>query len=118
MMDPGKGVKSGCFNIIPEGVPNGGILFVNNEAAGRSGHGGNTITECKNGDILCFYSNVSGEIFLGHGVAGGLNSEDPLTGVKHGVNHAFSIIQKRCGMEMSVIPHWLFQQLLRRMEHL
>ncbi|MGI6539127.1 MAG: sialidase family protein [Caldicoprobacterales bacterium] len=70
MMDPGKGVKSGCFNIIPEGVPNGGILFVNNEAAGRSGHGGNTITECKNGDILCFYSNVSGEIFLGHGVAG------------------------------------------------
>lgn len=58
------------YDVIPEGVPNDGILFVNHEKNGRSGHGGNTLTECKNGDIISFYSNVSGEIFDGHGVAG------------------------------------------------
>ena len=62
--------KGGCFDIRPVDIPNGGILFVDNEINGRSGHGGNTLTECRNGDIISFYSNVSGKIFGGHGVSG------------------------------------------------
>lgn len=58
------------FDIVPKDIPNDGILFVNHEKNGRSGHAGNTITECTNGDIISFYSNVSGELFNGHGVAG------------------------------------------------
>lgn len=58
------------YGIIPSDIPNEGILFVDHEATGRSGHGGNTLTECHNGDIVSFYSNVSGDIFKGHGVAG------------------------------------------------
>lgn len=58
------------FRILPEGVPNRGILFVDRQAEGRSGHGGNCLAECHNGDILAFYSNVSGEVKNGHGVAG------------------------------------------------
>ena len=58
------------FRIAPEGVPNQGIRFVDHQKHGRSGHGGNCLTECHNGDIVAFYSNVSGEIQGGHGVAG------------------------------------------------
>ena len=62
---PSKG-----FRISPDGVPNDGLLFVDHQKFGRSGHGGNCITECQNGDIVSFYSNVSGEIQAGHGAAG------------------------------------------------
>lgn len=58
------------FKIIPEGVPNNGFLFVDHEATGRSGHSGSAITECKNGDILAFFSNTSGIIAGGHSPAG------------------------------------------------
>ena len=58
------------FRVVPADVPNKGILFVDHEKYGRSGHGGNCLTECRNGDIVAFYSNVSGEIEKGHGVAG------------------------------------------------
>ncbi len=36
-------------------------LFVNHEEKTRSGHLGHAMVECKNGDILAFYSNCSGE---------------------------------------------------------
>lgn len=58
------------FRIVPSDIPNEGILFVDHQREGRSGHGGNTLTECANGDILSFYSNVSGEVIKGHGTAG------------------------------------------------
>ena len=60
------------FRIVPSDIPNSGILFVDHQKAGRSGHGGNTLTECYNGDIVSFYSNVSGgeDNIRGHGVAG------------------------------------------------
>jgi hypothetical protein len=58
------------FDIVPEDIPNYGILYVNHESNGRSGHGGNTITECTNGDIISFYSNVSTDSWDGHGVGG------------------------------------------------
>ena len=58
------------FRVSPADIPNKGIRFVNHEKCGRSGHGGNCLTECHNGDIVSFYSNVSGEIEKGHGVAG------------------------------------------------
>jgi hypothetical protein len=56
--------------IVPGDIPNKGILYVDHEKNGRSGHGGNCLTECHNGDIVSFYSNVSGQIHQGHGVAG------------------------------------------------
>ncbi len=58
------------FSILPQDPPNEGIMFVDNEDRRRSSHYGNALTECKNGDILAFYTNVSGEIFDGHGQAG------------------------------------------------
>lgn len=58
------------FDVVPSGLPNDGILFVDHEVKGRSGHGASTITECKNGDILAFYGNVSGTIIGGHGSYG------------------------------------------------
>ena len=61
---------SGSFNIIPSNLPNEGILFVNHEEKGRSGHGASTITECINGDIIAFYGNVSGTVIGGHGTYG------------------------------------------------
>ena len=60
----------GGYGIYPSDVPNDGILFVDHKAEGRSGHGGQAITEAKNGDIIAFYSNVSGTVRRGHGVAG------------------------------------------------
>ncbi len=58
------------FSIVPANIPNGGILYVNHRASWRSGHGGNCLTECSDGDIISFYSNVSGELHGGHGVGG------------------------------------------------
>ena len=58
------------FRVLPAEIPNKGIRFVDHQKYGRSGHGGNCLTECHNGDIVAFYSNVSGEIYNGHGVAG------------------------------------------------
>ncbi|MDZ7619706.1 MAG: sialidase family protein [Patescibacteria group bacterium] len=58
------------FRVVPADIPNRGILFVDHEANGRSGHGGNCIAECTNGDVIAFYSNVAGDIWGGHGVPG------------------------------------------------
>jgi uncharacterized protein (TIGR02145 family) len=58
------------YKLNPSEPPNDGIMFVDHEATGRSGHVGNAITECKNGDILAFYVNGSGTIWGGHGAAG------------------------------------------------
>lgn len=58
------------YEIGPSNPPNQGLLFVDHELTGRSGHVGNAITECKNGDILAFYVNSSGKIWGGHGAAG------------------------------------------------
>jgi len=58
------------YRIIPDDIPNRGILFVDHQKEGRSGHGGNCLTECANGDIVAFYSNVSGELNKGHGTYG------------------------------------------------
>ena len=45
------------FRVLPTDVPNKGIRFVDHEKDGRSGHAGNCLTECRNGDIVAFYSN-------------------------------------------------------------
>lgn len=58
------------FKIVPGDIPNRGILFANHEKIGRSGHGGACLTECANGDIIAFYSNVDGEALGGHGTGG------------------------------------------------
>jgi len=64
-----RGLYEG-YEINPSNPPNEGSLFVDHEATGRSGHVGNAITECKNGDILAFYVNSSGVLWGGHGAAG------------------------------------------------
>lgn len=60
----------GKYSILPDGISNKGILYVNHQANNRSGHGGNCLTECVNGDIVGFFSNVSGTIWAGHSVGG------------------------------------------------
>lgn len=47
--------------------PDGGILFVNHEEHNRSGHMGQAMVQCENGDILCFYPNCNTD---GHGHSG------------------------------------------------
>lgn len=56
--------------IVPSHLPNSGFIFVDHQTFGRSGHGGQAITECLNGDIIAFYSNVSGDVWGGHSVSG------------------------------------------------
>ncbi len=58
------------FKILPENVPNEGIMFIDHESTNRSGHYGSALTTCKNGDVIAFYTNVSGKILEGHGIAG------------------------------------------------
>lgn len=58
------------YHVYPAGIPNTGILFVDQQKDNRSGHGGITLTECKNGDILAFYSVTWSENWRGHSVAG------------------------------------------------
>lgn len=78
LMRKGTGMSVRCvrrvsydgFKIKPENVPNDGLTFIDHESSGRSGHYGSALTTCKNGDILAFYTNVSGKIFEGHGIAG------------------------------------------------
>ena len=48
------------YQIIPENIPNEGILFVDHEKNSRS-HGGHAVTECLNGDIIAFYMNTWAE---------------------------------------------------------
>ena len=70
MQNDGNQPNSLPFRVVPEDIPNRGIRFVDHEKSGRSGHGGNCIVECANGDIVAFYSNVSGELAKGHGTFG------------------------------------------------
>lgn len=60
----------GDIKISPEDTPNDGIMFVDHETDNRSGHYGSALTTCQNGDVLSFYTNVSGKIYAGHGIAG------------------------------------------------
>ena len=69
-MNQAEGGQTAGYRVVPADIPNQGILYVDHQQHGRSGHGGNCLTECTNGDILSFYSNVSGEIHRGHGTAG------------------------------------------------
>jgi len=54
----------------PEGIPNSGRLFVNNEARGGSGHGNQALVECGNGDLLSFYPQTPGDVMKGHSNTG------------------------------------------------
>jgi len=65
-----RGSDGTDFHVDPPDIPDEGYLFVDHESDGRSGHGGNCLVECHDGDLVSFYSNVSGEIWDGHSVAG------------------------------------------------
>ncbi len=52
------------FSIRPA-LPESGILFVDHEAAGRSGHVGHALVEVEPGHILAFYANCS-DVSGGH----------------------------------------------------
>ncbi len=52
---------SGKFKIIPENVPNDGIMFVDHSPNNRSGHMGHALVEYEKGKILAFYPNCSAE---------------------------------------------------------
>jgi hypothetical protein len=60
------------FFVYPADIPNTGVLFVDRQAEDHSGHGHNSITECRNGDIVAFYSvtGTGADHWNGHGVAG------------------------------------------------
>jgi len=60
------------FVIHPADIPNTGILFVDREKLDRSGHGNNSLAECRNGDLVAFYSmtGTGADNWDGHGSAG------------------------------------------------
>ena len=60
------------FCVQPADIPNTGMLFVDRGKRNSSGHGNNSLAECRNGDIVAFYS-VTGtgpDAWNGHSVAG------------------------------------------------
>jgi hypothetical protein len=65
------------FFIHPADIPNTGVLFVDREKQDRSGHGNNTLAECRNGDIVAFYSmtGTDADNLNGHGSAGMSDSQ-------------------------------------------
>lgn len=63
-------VSNPGFRIVPDDLPNQGIMFVDRESIERSGHGCNSLVECDNGDILAFYGNTHPTIKKGHSVIG------------------------------------------------
>lgn len=69
-IDPPPQKDTSKYNITPGVLPNSGVLFVDHQKSNRSGHGGQAITECTNGDILAFYSNVALTENDGHNVDG------------------------------------------------
>jgi len=60
------------FFVYPSDIPNTGVIFVDRQPDDRSGHGNNSIAECRNGDIVAFYSvtGTGGDNLNGHGSAG------------------------------------------------
>ena len=60
------------FFVDPADIPNTGFLFVDRQKDDLSGHGNNSLAECRNGDIVAFYSvtGTGADNLNGHGVAG------------------------------------------------
>ena len=60
------------FFVYPKDIPNTGVLFVDRQATDHSGHGHNSITECRNGDVVAFYgmTGTSKDHWNGHGSGG------------------------------------------------
>ena len=54
------------YDLYPPRTPNAGILFVDHQAKGRSGHLSHALVEYKKGCVLAFYSNCSGKRNKGH----------------------------------------------------
>lgn len=69
-LDRTRAALDKSFEIYPADIPNTGLLLVDQAKDSRSGHGGITLTECKNGDILAFYSVTWAESWRGHGTGG------------------------------------------------
>ena len=60
------------FFVYPADIPNTGVLFVDRQKEDHSGHGHNSIAECRNGDVIAFYSvtGTGADNWNGHGCAG------------------------------------------------
>ncbi len=56
------GPRPSCtYELRPNNPPNGGILFVDHSATGKSGHLGHALVEYQDRKILAFYPNCSGD---------------------------------------------------------
>lgn len=54
------------YKILPENIPNEGILYIDHEKNGRSGHLSHALVEYKKGCVMSFYANSSGTRNKGH----------------------------------------------------
>ena len=54
------------YKIFPENLPNEGVMFVNHQKDGRSGHMSHALVEYKKGHVMAFYSDCSGKRNGGH----------------------------------------------------
>lgn len=70
------------FKLTPDNPPNDGIMFVNHEPTGHSGHMGHALVEYEPGKILAFYPNCSSEDsnFNGHSGYGWMEFKRSLDG--------------------------------------
>ncbi len=53
-------MDSNVFRIVPEGIPNTGIMFADHSRNRRSGHLSHALVEYAPGRVMAFYSNCSG----------------------------------------------------------
>ncbi|MBQ3140982.1 MAG: exo-alpha-sialidase, partial [Clostridia bacterium] len=54
------------YTVTPSPLPNEGIMFVDHQSVGRSGHMSHALVEYKKGHVLAFYSNCSRNRNNGH----------------------------------------------------
>ena len=54
------------YKIFPENLPNEGVMFVDHQKDGRSGHMSHALVEYKKGHVMAFYSDCSGKRNGGH----------------------------------------------------
>ncbi len=68
------------YKVIPENIPNSGILYVDHQKDGRSGHLSHALVEYKKGCVMSFYSNCSGTRNKGHNGFGWIEYRRSLDG--------------------------------------
>lgn len=70
------------YKITPAPLPNEGMMFVDHQSAGRSGHMSHALVEYRKGHVLAFYSNCSRNRLCGHNGFGWIEYKRSVDGAR------------------------------------